>query len=100
MTRAVKFEFSIHVENRENAERVLEVLKAARLGSSVEAVFDEGEFWDGEEPSKGNEQFWPSWTVYISRTMIPTYEAVVGFQKTLAEVCQGVGTPDGWTVEI
>jgi len=82
------------------AEHVLGVLKAAKLGSSVEAVFDEGELEDGEELGRENEQFWPSWTVYISRTMIPDYEAVVGFQKALAGVCQGAGTPDGWTVEI
>jgi Regulator of ribonuclease activity B len=100
MTRAVKFEFSIHVEDKEKAERVLSALKAAKLGSSVEAVFDEGELEDGEELNRANEEFWPSWTVYISRTMIPSYEAVVGFQKTLADVCQGVGIPDGWTVEI
>ena len=100
MTRAVRFEFSIHVENQEMAEHVLGVLKAAKLGSSVEAVFDEGELEDGEELGRENEQFWPSWTVYISRTMIPDYEAVVGFQKALAGVCQGAGTPDGWTVEI
>lgn len=99
MTRPVKFEFSIHVEDKEKAERVLSALKAAKLGSSVEAVFDEGELEDGEALSSENEQFWPSWTVYVSRTMIPSYEAVVGFQKALADVCEGAGMPDGWTVE-
>ena len=100
MTRAVEFEFSIHVEDKEMAERVLNLLKASKLGSSVEVFFDEGELEDGEGLSRENEEFWPSWTVYISRTMIPSYEAVVGFQKVLADVCQGAGIPDGWTVEI
>ena len=100
MNRAVKFEFSIHVENEESSESVLEKLKAAELGDSIEAVFDEGELEDGEEMTSENEQFWPSWTVYICRTMVPRYQAVVEFQRTLTEVCQDAGRPDGWTVDM
>ena len=100
MNRAVKFEFSIHVEDEERAERVLGLLKAAKLGDLGEVVFDEGELEDGEQMTSENEQFWPSWTVYICRTMLPSYEAVIEFQRTLADVCQEAGRPDGWTVEI
>jgi hypothetical protein len=100
MERAVKFEFSVHVEDEQRAERVLGSLKAAKLGDFVEVVFDEGELEDGEEMTSENEQFWPSWTVYICRTMLPNYEAVLEFQRALADVCQEEGRPDGWTVEI
>jgi hypothetical protein len=100
MNRAVNFEFSIQVEDEDGAKRVLEMLKAAKLGGPLEAVFDEGELEDGEAKTSENKQFWPSWTVYLCRSMLPRYEAVVEFQRTLADVCQDAGRPDGWTVEL
>jgi hypothetical protein len=100
MNQVVKFEFSIHVEDESGAKRVLEMLEAAKLGGPVEVVFDEGELEEGEVKTSENEQFWPSWTVYIRRSMLPSYEAVIDFQRTLARVCQDAGRPDGWTVEL
>ena len=100
MNQVVTFEFSIDVEDEDGAKRVLEMLEAGELGGPVEVVFDEGELEEGEAKTGENEQFWPSWTVYIRRSMLPSYEAVVDFQRTLARVCQDAGRPDGWTVEL
>ncbi len=100
MSRPVKFEFSIHVEDEENAKIVLEGLKAAGVGDAKEIIFDEGELEDGEEMTKENEEFWPSWTVYVYQSMVPGYERVIEFQRTLAEICKEHGKPDGWTVEL
>jgi Regulator of ribonuclease activity B len=47
------------------------------------------ELYQGEKTQK--------WTCYCSRTMVPSYEAMIATQKTLAELGQPYGArPDGW----
>jgi hypothetical protein len=100
MRQAVSFEFSIHVSSEEGARIVSERLRTAGLGESIEAVYDEGELGEGEDMTAQYEQFWPSWTVYVYRTMAPDYRNVVEFQRALADICHDMGEPSGWTVEI
>ena len=94
------FEFFIHVEDELNSEKVLTRLKTAGVGKDNEAVYDEGELDEGEEPTEENKDYCPSWTVCVCHDMIPSYDQVVSFQKRLVEICGDLGKPDGWTIEI
>lgn len=98
MNSPMLFEFAVAVANEADARSVVERLRAAKLGESIEAVYDPGELEEGEDSPEEQEQFGPSWTVLVIRSMKPTYANVVGFERALAEVCSGIGEPDGWNV--
>lgn len=96
----IMFEFAIHVDDEKDSKLVVEKLRAANLADSIEVIYDEGELEQDEEMTEANRQFWPSWTVYVCRRMVPNYTGVIQFQNTLTNICLGAGKPDGWNVEI
>lgn len=99
MANPIEFEFSILVKGDENAKVIAEKLKAVNLADTLN-IKHNGGYKEGEVISVENKDFWNSWTVTISHTMIPTYEAVIEFQQTLVELCGDIGKPDGWVVGV
>ena len=101
MERPMLFEFAVAVANESDSDSVVERLLAANRGGSIEAVYDPGELEEGEEDSpEEQEEFGPSWTVLVTCSMKPTHANVVGFERSLAEACSGIGELDGWNVAI
>jgi hypothetical protein len=99
MGKPIGFEFYIHVDNEETAASVLNALKAAGLGEGTEIVYDEGELEEGEQMTKENEEFWPSWTVYVYRELMPEYSGVIEMQRVLGALARPHGGRiDGWGV--
>ena len=99
MENPVGFEFYIHVEDEATAAVVLNAVKHAGIGDGAEIVYDEGELEEGEQKTPENEEFWPSWTVYVYRRMLPEYLGVVEAQEVLDGLAKLYGGKiDGWGV--
>lgn len=100
MLQTMVLEFAIAVEGEAESAMVVDRLNLSGLGDSVSTYYDEGELEEGEIMSESNKQFWPSWTVYVKKEMIPSYVDVIDLQKKLEMICQGLGHLDGWNAEV
>ncbi|MFN7805745.1 MAG: ribonuclease E inhibitor RraB [Planctomycetaceae bacterium] len=100
MSAPLEFEFAIRVVDDHRGRIILDRLKKSLLGDSHDLVYDPGELEEGELMTETNKDFWPSWTVYVGRRMVPAYENLIAFQKLLKAACGDQGTPDGWNVEV
>ncbi len=99
MDKPIGFEFYVHADSEIIAIDVMDALKKEGVGDAVEIVFDEGELDEGEAMTEENEEFWPSWSVYIFRTMVPNYVDVVEMQDVLDRFSRPHGgLIDGWGV--
>ncbi len=100
MRSPIDFEFAIKVADDRGGQIVVDRLKQLSLGVSYELAYDPGELEEGEEMTESNREFWPTWTVYVERRMIPDYENLIFFQKLLKEACGDFGRLDGWNAEV
>jgi hypothetical protein len=99
MSKPIVFEFYIHVENKQQANDIYMALKEQKIGDDAESVYDEGELEKGEEMTEENEEFWPSWTVYVYHKMVPDHSKLLQFQEELNRLSKPFGGwSDGWGV--
>lgn len=93
-----ELEFMIAVADENAARQVEKVVNSA--GFETEVDFDEGELKEGEKRTAENQDLWPSWTVYIPVTMVPSIENISNQQEKLYHlVCPHGGKLDGWGIE-
>ena len=102
MTAIIHIEFFILVENKLKANFVLDLIKhdSDLIYESIEVIHDPGELEEGEPMTQDNHEFWPSYSVCISRRMVPNYESIVNYQKLLKKCVSGNGDLDGWGVRL
>jgi len=100
MGAPLQFEFAIRVVNDQSGRIILDRLKTSSIGDSHDLVYDPGELEEGEVMTETNKEFWPSWTVYVGRRMVPAYQDLIAFQELLKAACGNQGTPDGWNVQV
>jgi len=99
MSQGVEFEFFIHVENQQQATNIYKALEEKKIGDKIETEYDEGELENGEIMTEENQEFWPSWTVYVYYKMVPDYNKIIAFQETLDKISNPLGgKSDGWGV--
>lgn len=97
-SKEVEVEFSIYSPNESAMITIEKAVSYA--GFNAEGYFDEGELEEGQELTDDNEEFGPSWTVYVSKVMKLKYDDLISIQNklnTLALPFQG--KCDGWVVE-
>ena len=99
MSKPLVFDFFVDSPDQESSKNIeKELIKA---GFSAEAHFDEGELEEGEEMTEENEEFWPSWTVYVFSKMVPSYDEIMRIQEQLDTIAAPFnGKADGWEIEI
>lgn len=96
LSRPRAIDFMVAAEDEQAAEKICAALKAQ--GYTAEAEFDPGELEDGLEPDEEDEEeFGPSWTVYVEVTMPPEHSELVRIQNELDEIAKPLGGySDGW----
>lgn len=94
----IEVEFTVAAPNE---EAMASIEKAARnAGYDAEGYFDEGELEVDEEITEENEEFAPSWTVYVTKVVKLEYDQLVAIQKDLDQLSVPFGgKSDGWVVQ-
>mgnify|MGYP002623331440 CR=1 FL=1 len=88
MEKPMDIDFQIAAHSEEVAVQVAE--QAAERGYEVAIYFDEGEDDADDDPL-------PPYTCECTKTMVPTYEAVMAAQRELAALAEPLGAMvDGW----
>ena len=95
LTKPHDIDFPIDVPDEQSARAIDSLL--ARHGFNTEVWYDEGEPDENGEVDVNDEEFGPSWTVYVKMNMVPTYDEIVRIQSNLDELVRGLGgKSDGW----
>ena len=97
MDSPLNVEFMVHSPNEASSTKIVNAMNKA--GYETEIDFDEGELEEGEEQTKENEEFWPSWTVYAQVKIVPEYNIIIRIQNELDKLAEPFGgKSDGWGV--
>ena len=99
LSEPMLIEFAIDAPNKEAAAAIEAVL--IRQDYEAEVEFDPGEPAEPGERADGGDphdnEFGPSWTIYVSIRMVPEYDEIVRIQEELGRLSAPYeGTPDGW----
>lgn len=103
LSKPREIDFMIDVPTEDAGKKVSELTKAQ--GYAVELIFDEGgdeedfedEVFDEDDEDADDDALGPTWTVYATVTLVPTYEELVARQKALTELATPVGgTCEAW----
>jgi hypothetical protein len=96
MSIPTTIEFAVAVPDK--ATSCLIAKKLQQNGFTTEEYYDEGEPDYDEEDE---EEFGPSWTVYVPVKCIPSYENVVNTQQKLGSIVNDLGGKvDGWELKL
>ncbi len=96
MTVPTLIEFAISVPNEDVGNEVVRTLLNGAY--RTELYYDQGEpdYKEGDGP-----EFGPSWTVYATSQMLPTYENVVWHQAKINELVGTLGgNCDAWELRL
>jgi hypothetical protein len=95
LNQPLDLEFMVAAEGADAAEAIRAAL--AKKKYDVAVVYDEGEPDSEGEIEEDDEEFGPSWTVYVKRRMVPKYDEIVRIQKDLDATAEPLGGfADGW----
>jgi len=98
MTRPLLIEFAIDAPDETSARAISNV--ASENGYEANIYFDAGEP-DYNEDTEDEEEFGPSWTVYVKHKVVPSYQNLTRLQETLDQLVKGLGGKvDGWETEL
>ncbi len=100
MSRRLTIDFAVAAPDEEKARAIEEDLQHAGYETQIE--FDEGEPDEDGEIDPDDEEFGPSWTVFVSLDMLPDYNEIMRIQADLDRIARPHGgQSDGWgaTVE-
>jgi hypothetical protein len=97
MSAPLMIEFPVAAPDEAAATAIDEALTKA--GYDAEIVYDEGEPNEDGEIDPDDEEFGPSWTVYVNIRMIPEYDEIMRIQAELDRLAGPFGgNSDGWGV--
>jgi len=92
MTQPLSLEFAIAAPDERSADAIAKSLSTR--GYRAETYFDEG---DAEAAADEEGEFGPSWSVYVSMTMVPNYDRLIRVQEELDQIARPHGGfADGW----
>jgi len=103
MTKPLVLEFPIAAIDEEAAKAIFTSVTA--LGYEAEVEYDDGESEEAAAEAVGDsgdddgdgEDSGPSWSVYVTKTMVPDYEEILRIQDELDELAEPLGGySDGW----
>jgi hypothetical protein len=99
MSRPLTIEFAIAAPSEASAIQCLEAVTQGGYDSYIE--FDEGEPDDDGLIEPDDEEFGPSWTIFVNIRMVPDYDDIVRVQADLDRLAAAFGgRSDGWGVMI
>lgn len=97
MSQPLEFDFPVAAPDEATA--IVIQLALAAAGYESEVVYDEGEPDEEDEIDPDDEEFGPSWTVYVNLQMVPEYEEIMRIQAELDVIAGPLGGySDGWGV--
>ena len=95
LSQPLELEFVVAADDEASAEAIRQALLKA--GYAARAEYDEGEPDEEGNIDPDDEEFGPSWTVYVDRRMVPDYNEIVRIQGELDAIAQPHGGfADGW----
>ena len=93
LSKPMEVEFVVDAPDEQAAAAVAAAVRDAGYDCQVE--YDEGEE-DGEEGG-GDEDFGPSWAVYVTMEMVADHARIVALQRTFTQLAEPHGGAcDGW----
>jgi hypothetical protein len=96
MSIPTTIEFAVDVPSQATSSLVATALR--QHGFTTEVYYDEGEP-DFDEAD--DEEFGPSWTVYVPVHCVPSHENVVGVQMKIDSIAKEFGGKvDGWELKL
>jgi regulator of RNase E activity RraB len=97
MSQPLEIEFPVAAPDEASANSIGAAVTKAGYESQTE--YDEGEPDENGEIDPDDEEFGPSWTVYVTVTMIPEYKEIMRIQADLDRLAGPFGGhSDGWGV--
>jgi hypothetical protein len=95
MSQPLLLDFQVHAPDQAAADAIGKALRQA--GYDIEVVYDEGEPDEDGDIDPEDEEFGPSWTVYVNREMVPEYHEIMRIQADLDRLARPHGgKSDGW----
>lgn len=97
MSQPLLIDFQVAAPDQAAADAIGKALRQA--GYDIEVVYDEGEPDEDGNIDPDDEEFGPSWTVYVNREMVPEYTEIMRIQGDLDRLARPHGgQSDGWGV--
>ncbi|MFK7742757.1 MAG: ribonuclease E inhibitor RraB [Planctomycetota bacterium] len=97
LNRPLEVEFVIDAPSEEAAGKIAEAVRAQ--GHECNVDYDEGEPDEDGKTDPDDEEFGPSWAIYVAIEMVPEHQRIVDLQRTFTELAQAHGGEcDGWGV--
>ena len=95
MSKPLLIEFAVAAPDGDAAEKIAAAL--AQNGYQGNIDHDEGESDEDGEIDPDDEEFGPSWTVYVGIPMVPAYDEIMRIQADLDRIADPHGgRSDGW----
>jgi hypothetical protein len=99
MTQPLAIDFFVAAPDEAAAEAIAQALGHRKY--EVQIVYDEGEPDEDGNIDPDDDEFGPSWTVYVNKQMVPEYSEIVRIKKELDVIAQPLGGhADGWGVMV
>jgi len=95
LSKPIELEFVIDAPDEAAANQVAEAVRAA--GHSCQVEYDEGEADEDGDVDPDDEEFGPSWTVYVPIEMVAEHARIVQLQQMFTQLAEPHGgSCDGW----
>ena len=95
LSKPLEIEFIIDAPDEAAANKIAEAVRAAGHACSVE--YDEGEPDEDGEIDPDDEEFGPSWAIYVSMEMVAEHARIVQLQQMFTQLAEPHGGAcDGW----
>lgn len=95
LSRPLAIEFMVAAPDDPAATAIARAIR--RAGHVADIVHDAGEPDAGGDVALDDPEYGPSWTVYVSVTMVPTPAALAAMQRELDDIARPLGGySDGW----
>ncbi|MCA9162660.1 MAG: ribonuclease E inhibitor RraB [Pirellulaceae bacterium] len=99
MSAPLVIEFAVAAPDEASAHSIGQAL--AEAGYDAEVEYDEGEPDEDGMLDEEDEEFGPSWTVYVDIEMVPEYDELMRIQAELDRIARPLGgNSDGWGVTL
>lgn len=95
MSQPLLIEFAVAAPNEDSANAIADALEAGGYSGVIE--YDEGEPDEDGNIDPDDQEFGPSWTIYVDIEMVPTYQEIMRIQSELDQLAEPHGgKSDGW----
>ena len=95
LSQQLELEFVIDAPHEAAANKIAEAVRAG--GHACQVEYDEGEPDEDGEVDADDEEFVPSWAIYVGIEMVPEHARIVQLQQMFTQLAEPHGGAcDGW----